>query len=107
MELVSAVSKKHEAFQGVTRELPTPMAEIGDAKVFVGDCLRLLSAVPDASIDLVITSPPYNIGEEYETTRDVDAYLDWCAEWVRELHRVVRPHGAFWLNLGYFELPGR
>lgn len=34
--------------------------------VYPGDCLELLRAVPDGAVQLVVTSPPYNIGKEYE-----------------------------------------
>jgi site-specific DNA-methyltransferase (adenine-specific) len=55
------------------------------------------------SIDLVVTSPPYNLGVRYgkfadNTTRE--AYLDWCERWAREIDRLLRPVGSFFLNLG-------
>jgi adenine-specific DNA-methyltransferase len=56
---------------------------------------------------LTVTSPPYNIGKEYEALRDVDDYIAWCAEWVREIFRTTTDHGGFWLNLGYLRLPNR
>ncbi len=71
-------------------------------------CEDLLSGLPKCSagsIDLVVTSPPYNIGKEYETRMPLDAYLAWCGTWMRELYRVVKPGGALWLNLGYVEVP--
>lgn len=71
------------------------------------DALEGLRDLPDASVDLTITSPPYNIGKEYEARRPIDDYLDWCQRWMSEIYRVTKPHGAFWLNLGYFEVPSR
>jgi len=71
------------------------------------DVLTGLSRIPDSSVDLTVTSPPYNIGKSYETRRPVEDYLDWCAQWMKEVHRVTKPDGAFWLNLGYFEIPGK
>lgn len=78
-----------------------------DSLIVCGDVLRVLAALPDASVDLVVTSPPYNIGKEYETVRPLEDYLDWCQTWISELHRLVKPAGAFWLNLGYFGVPDR
>lgn len=75
--------------------------------VYNRDCLEGLSALPRAIVDLTVTSPPYNIGKEYESKRDVSAYLDWCEAWIHQTHRVTSAAGAFWLNLGYFDVPGR
>ncbi|MEX0718869.1 MAG: site-specific DNA-methyltransferase [Planctomycetaceae bacterium] len=75
--------------------------------IYEGDCVDLMRRLGGAQIPLTVTSPPYNIGKEYERVRDTSAYLDWCAEWIAEVHRLTTPDGAFWLNLGYFDLPGR
>jgi len=66
-----------------------------------------MAQMPDASVDLTVTSPPYNIGKSYEQVRDVEDYLDWCADWLAMIHRVTSNTGAFWLNLGYLSIPGR
>ena len=68
------------------------------------DMLDGLASIPAASIDLTITSPPYNIGKEYEARRPLDEYVAWCERWMREIHRVTKPNGSFWLNLGYVEV---
>lgn len=60
------------------------------------DCLELLKTIPDASIDMVLTDPPYAIGfdggkgwdSQWKTEQD---YLDWCAEWSKECARVLKP----------------
>ncbi|MGI0015565.1 MAG: DNA-methyltransferase [Nitrososphaera sp.] len=75
--------------------------------IFQGDCLDFLKKVPDGIIPLTVTSPPYNIGKPYEQQKDIEEYLNWCESWIREIYRVTAPHGAFWLNLGYLEVPGR
>lgn len=107
MEVIAQTAKNDDALGTICRRLPPPAASVGGAMLFAGDCLDLLKSLPDGCVDLVITSPPYNIGKEYETTRDVDVYLDWCTAWIAQLHRVTKAGGAFWLNLGYLELPGR
>lgn len=43
--------------------------------LFPGSCLDLLSDVPDSSISLVVTSPPYNLGKEYEKRLDLNRYI--------------------------------
>ncbi len=63
--------------------------------------------MPAEIFSLAVTSPPYNIGKEYEKPLPLDEYLEWCEEWLCEVHRVTRSDGAFWLNVGYVELSGR
>lgn len=75
--------------------------------VWVGDALELLQRVPTASVPLVVTSPPYNIGKPYEKRRGTGDYLDWCTSWLTEIRRVLTPNGAAWLNLGFVEVLGR
>jgi adenine-specific DNA-methyltransferase len=71
-----------------------------------GDCLAAMRRMPKESVDLVVTSPPYNIGKAYETVTSLDDYLRWTAEWTTEVARVLKPSGAFWLNVGYVPVPG-
>ncbi len=84
-----------------------PYYEAPGVRLYQGDCLELLPQLDAGAIDLTVTSPPYNIGKEYETPRDVDDYLNWCGQWIEGLHRASKPDGAFWLNLGYLKIPGR
>lgn len=71
------------------------------------DLLDGLRALPAASVDLTVTSPPYNIGKEYESPRALADYLAWCETWLHEIYRVTKPQGALWLNLGYLEVAGK
>jgi site-specific DNA-methyltransferase (adenine-specific) len=67
------------------------------------DCLVGLKSLHDESIDVVVTSPPYNIDTKYRTYDDGggrDKYLDWCCAWGRELRRVLKPTGSVFLNVG-------
>src|ERR1700757_320478 len=67
-----------------------------------GDCLQELPTLPDASVDLVVTSPPYNLSLAYSTYRDQldeTAYLDWMVRVATELRRVLKPDGSFFLNI--------
>jgi len=48
--------------------------------VYPDDCLNLLRAIPDRTLQLVITSPPYNIGKEYEQKLKLDRYIEQQAE---------------------------
>ncbi len=74
------------------------------------DCVEgmtKLAASAFASVDLTVTSPPYNIGKTYENVMPVDKYLDWSETWINRVKGLTGEHGSFWLNLGYLSLPNR
>ena len=59
--------------------------------------------MPAGSVDLVVTSPPYNLGIKYDTYKDRSerpAFISWCLEWAAELKRVMDDEASFFLNLG-------
>jgi site-specific DNA-methyltransferase (adenine-specific) len=67
------------------------------------DCIEGMSKLKARSVDLVVTSPPYNLGIAYGKYFDRgnrDDFLQWCRCWAEELRRVLRPAGSFFLNLG-------
>lgn len=72
--------------------------------LYRSDCLEgMRSLLPDGSVDVVVTSPPYNLGKPYpgqDDARPRRDYLSWMGEVARELRRVVREDGSFFLNLG-------
>ena len=68
----------------------------------IGDCRDLLKTIPDASVRLVVTSPPYDIGKAYGKYQDkvgLDSWLDMLDEVVGQISRILTPDGAFFLNL--------
>lgn len=67
------------------------------------DCIELLSRLPRESVDVVVTSPPYNLGVRYRTYDDAlprREYLAWTRRWVKAVARVLTPDGSFFLNVG-------
>ena len=70
------------------------------AVLYHGDCLDGLRAVPDEAVQLVITSPPYNIGKAYEDVTRLDAYLEALSPVVDELVRVLSPSGSLCWQVG-------
>ena len=71
-------------------------------RVICGDCREVLTALPAASVHLAITSPPYNVGLEYDGHNDslpYDEYLAWLLPVWKQLHRVLVPGGRFALNI--------
>lgn len=91
--------------QQIKNSLGKPYFESDDCLLYAGDCLELMKKIDPALVDLTVTSPPYNIGKEYEEPMPLENYLDWCKNWISEIHRVTKDQGAFWLNIGYLEIP--
>ena len=88
-------------------QAPAPYATIdaGPAtlRLYLGDCLDLLPALPAQSISVVVTSPPYNLGVSYRSYDDTlprDEYLSWTDAWLGAVKRVLSPEGSLFLNVG-------
>jgi len=67
------------------------------------DCVKGMKDLADKSVDLVVTSPPYNLGIKYKSYNDnlpMDEYLEWTKEWAGEVKRVLKTGGSFFLNIG-------
>jgi len=74
-------------------------------RIWLGDSVERLAEIETGSVQLVVTSPPYNIGKPYEQRLPLDDYLDWCRAWLAELRRVLAPTGSAWINLGFIDVP--
>jgi adenine-specific DNA-methyltransferase len=72
------------------------------AVVFHGDCLDLLRSIPTESLQLVVTSPPYNLGKEYEKRIHLDLYLRQQAQVIAECARVLSPKGSICWQVGNY-----
>ncbi len=71
--------------------------------LILGDCVAGMSRLEAKSIDLVVTSPPYNLGIRYGKFSDNanrESYLAWCEQWARQIQRLLQPNGSLFLNLG-------
>ncbi len=77
------------------------------AVVFQGDCLDLLATIPSESIQLVVTSPPYNLGKEYEKRSTLPQYVAWQSQIITECFRVVKPTGSICWQVGNYVDKGR
>lgn len=73
-----------------------------DAVVFNGDCLELLGKVPQGSVQLVITSPPYNIGKPYETKLTLTDYVTQQAKVIERCVSALAPTGNLCWQVGNF-----
>jgi site-specific DNA-methyltransferase (adenine-specific) len=92
-------------------------AGAAEIRLVQGDSLVELAALDAGSVDVVVTSPPYNLGidyAQYDDRQSRDEYLDWTARWMALVKRVLSPRGSFFLNIagkpkdpwGPFEVAG-
>ncbi len=73
-----------------------------DVVLYTGDTLDLLSQIPDNTVQLVVTSPPYNIGKEYERRMPIDEYLKQQEKVIREAVRITKPSGSICWQVGNY-----
>ena len=60
-----------------------------------GDCMELLQQLPDRSVKLIVTSPPYNLGKEYESKLSVEDYIAQQRNVIQECIRILHPKRHF------------
>lgn len=64
------------------------------------DCLEWMRSQPDDSIDIILTSPPYNFDMPYNSYEDRrDDYRNWLGTWIAEGSRILKPMGRFIINI--------
>ena len=73
-----------------------------DHVIFNGDARDLMKSMPDESVKLVITSPPYNIGKVYENPVSLEEYLEEQMSITNELIRVLHPQGSLCWEVGNY-----
>ena len=76
---------------------------VGAQEVVLGDCLAELRHLAASSVDVIVTSPPYNIGVDYRSYDDCrprEDYLAWLGEIGLEMKRVLKDEGSLFLNIG-------
>ncbi len=75
-----------------------------DAEVTLhsGNTLELLKQIPDSSAQLIVTSPPYNIGKEYEEREEIEKYLKDQEEVIKECVRILAPSGSICWEVGNY-----
>jgi site-specific DNA-methyltransferase (adenine-specific) len=73
-------------------------------KVINGDTIDVMKEMPEGWVDLVVTSPPYNVGIQYDTHNDeivMDEYWDWSEKWLTEAYRLLKDDGRMAINIPY------
>lgn len=71
--------------------------------LFNEDCVSGMRKVPDGAVNLIVTSPPYNLGVDYgqyDDSKTKEQYLKWTLDWAAQAHRVLTDSGSLFLNIG-------
>ena len=86
--------------------LGDPFYETSGILVYNMDCREGLVKLANQNFifDTTITSPPYNIGKEYESNMSVDNYISWLTNIIGLTHDVTKDNGALLLNVGYLKM---
>lgn len=80
------------------------MIENFTGKILNGDCIEVMKTMPEGSVDLVVTSPPYGVNIAYDVHDDdmtPEQYLQFTKEWMTEAYRVLKDDGRIALNIPY------
>ncbi|MEM9487996.1 MAG: site-specific DNA-methyltransferase [Myxococcota bacterium] len=106
--------KRPPRAQRLLDELPIPNDLRGDGMrrawsselgtLWCADALELFGSLDDGSVDLVVADPPYAIAKEaWDAFESLDAYIDWCDQWLAEVARVLAPAGSAYV-CGFSEI---
>jgi site-specific DNA-methyltransferase (adenine-specific) len=73
-------------------------------RVINGDTIEVMSEMPEGWVDLMVTSPPYNVGIAYDVHNDeivMDEYWEWSEKWLTEAYRLLKDDGRIAINIPY------
>jgi len=74
--------------------------------IYLGDTLAYLQSLPSNSVDLIVSSPPYNLGKDYEARRALDIYLDEQRLVLNECARILSSKGSLFWQVGSYSNAG-
>lgn len=88
----------------IKKILGKPYFEIpGLCLLYKQDSLEALKKIKEGTFNAVITSPPYNIGKEYEQIMQIEDYVDWTSKWIDLIYKASANNSNFLLNVGFLE----
>ncbi len=84
------------------KAIETTYSSEAEIVVYNGDVNDYVASVPDNSVSLIITSPPYNLGKDYEDRVSIEKYLEGQSRLISQLYRVLRDDGSICWQVGNF-----
>lgn len=67
-------------------------------EILNSDCIDMLKGLQSETVDLIFADPPFDVNIKYNGYKDKRSdYYEWCAEWIAECFRVLKPTGSFYL----------
>jgi site-specific DNA-methyltransferase (adenine-specific) len=97
------VSRKRSTVGSIAPRLYNPRGMPDTNQILQGDCINVLNEGPEGWVDLVFADPPFNIGylySGYNDERKTEDYLKFSEDWMRAVHRALKPSGSFYLAIG-------
>lgn len=73
-------------------------------KIIQGNCVEVMATLPESTVDLIVTSPPYNVGIDYDTHNDrqsMEDYWQFTKDWLSEVYRILKDDGRVAINIPY------
>jgi len=73
-------------------------------KIINGDCIKVMASLPESCVDLIVTSPPYNVGIDYDSYNDrqsMEDYWQFTKDWLSESYRILKDDGRIAVNIPY------
>ena len=73
-------------------------------KIINGDCVKVMASLPESCVDLIVTSPPYNVGIDYDSYNDrqsMEDYWQFTKDWLSESYRILKDDGRIAVNIPY------
>ena len=103
LKVQKKICKSNLEFFSETRIPVKDKFTLNNVSLYLQDCIEgMKGGIRDNEIDVIITSPPYNLGINYNHYDDRISrkeYLDWTKVWVKEVARVLSDKGSFFLNI--------
>ncbi len=87
---------------GSPKQIENHFSSNANIVLYHGDVSEFVTTIPDSSVALIITSPPYNLGKDYEDRVSIEKYLDAQAQVIAQLYRVLREDGSICWQVGNF-----
>ena len=100
-KVVSRQTDQQRSLRQMTRKAAKPFFSMGSLRIYKSGILEI-DAIQDESIDLIVTSPPYDIDVKYQNYDDnlpYDQYLDFTRKWLSNVRSLTRPDGRLCLNI--------